>query len=482
VWSLTGALVVAVAVAALPRGASADDDDAKVSETRCPLGKGNKPGKIITTTEAQACGSGGCTQIQTEELLDGAGKTLIAWSDDIGGDFEPPSSLSFACKGGAVVISDDKGDLLTLSYEVAAHKLRLPPSIHKQIEDAWRAPPARGAAVADRDRLSLALGSLSPPGPNTVVAYEGAPFEVLGLDLELGHSAALLAARDRVEAGAWETAELTINSILSARPPPTATVARRCAALVDRLAALRRQSAPVTVADSHRIGTVPTAPPTPVTSDGPPTIFWRGDSLCVAQEDHKPPTEMRCLDPRTRKWAAREPLQRPRSSGEHLRSTSYPNVTRCEGTWIVQTSVPENDEETACGGGPGENDEELVGVVDGDAMLLANGGGFRLNRAPTKTETLTTKRANALVATTAGSLVLGNGCCRFLADGRVARLAKDSDEQRWPILGPPPKDQRWSQAPLASPSQAWAVAFSQNKTTSQGAVTLWLVRLTTPGR
>jgi hypothetical protein len=360
---------------------------------------------------------------------------------------------------------------LKLAYDAGAHQLRLPPTVRKLVEDGWRARPARGDAATARESLSDALNALIPGQPSPA---EPPPFEILGLDAELAQSLSLLVARDNVEAGAWESAEKIIDQAVPTKPPPTGVVAQRRGMVTARLAALRRQSAPVVVAKRTRIGTVLAAPTTPVDTDEAPTLFWRGDSLCVGQEDHKPPTEMRCLDAATRKWAAREPIEKPRSSGERLRSMSFPNVTRCEGTWVVQKTVPEKGE-SPCYDGAGEDAEALVGVVDGDGMLLAGDLGLYVNRGPKKSEALTTKQANALLAKSAGSLVLGNGCCRFLGDGRVARMAKDADERRWAILGPPPEGQPWYRMPLVSPSQKWAIAFS--KANAAPAITLWLLSL-----
>src|SRR5262249_41135990 len=151
-------------------------------------------------------------------------------------------------------------------------------------------------------------------------------------------------------------------------------------------------------------------------------------------------------------------------------------VDRCEGTWVVQKTVPENDQ-IPCYDGAGEDEEGLVGVVDGDAMLLASDAGLSVNRGPKKTEGLSAKKASARIAGSAGWLVVGDGCCRFLSDGRLTRFEKQSAERRWPILGPPPEGQFWQSAPLASPSQRWAVAFS--KPNASTTVTLWLLRLTT---
>src|SRR5262249_35530683 len=161
--------------------------------------------------------------------------------------------------------------------------------------------------------------------------------------------------------------------------------------------ALRRQSVPVVASARRRIGTTVSLLFNPLDADFPPGIFWRKGSVCVAQEDHKPPTEMRCLDPATRRWAPREPLDKPRSSGWSLRRIDYPEVTRCYGRFIVQRRVPET-EKSVCSGAPGENDAALVGIVDGDAMLVEDGKGLRLNRGPKKDQKLTWPQAEALLA------------------------------------------------------------------------------------
>jgi hypothetical protein len=169
-------------------------------------------------------------------------------------------------------------------------------------------------------------------------------------------------------------------------------------------------------------------------------------------------------------------LQAPRSTGERLRLESYPHVTRCEGLYVVQKRVPQSGAD-ACRGGPGEDAESLVGVVDGDAMLLATESGLFVNRGPEKNEKLTPRKAAALLPSSGGSWLVGDSCCRFLPDGRVERIGKDAAERRWPILGAPPDGQRWTLTPLASPSQAWAVAFSGPAQGNAPGVTLWLLRL-----
>ncbi|HEY6477249.1 MAG TPA: hypothetical protein VI456_11760 [Polyangia bacterium] len=462
-------------LATIPRPVAADDDAPVVTEAPCPLGKPPQAGKLVTTVEKEACGSGGCTQARTRKLADADGTTLIRWSDDVSGDFEQPSPLAIDCRAGAVVVKDEKGDVLTLSYDVGAHRLRLPSSIRRQVEGGWHAPPASGPAAIARARLADVLDALvaQPENPD-----DPPPSTVVDLDSELVQSHWLLVARDRLRAGDWESAETILNAVPT-KPPLTPVVAQRRRVVTEALAALRTQTTPVVASDRRRVGTVPSRPTTPLVADAVPNLFWRNDSLCVAQGDHAPPIEMRCLDAATHKWGTREPLQKPRSSGEHLRSMIFGNVTRCDGVFVVQKTVPKSDQDS-CTGGPGEDAGQLVGVVDGDAMLLATPGAprMRINRGPEKSKGLTAQEADALLASSAGSLVLGGACCRFVDEARIARLDDKNGEHQWPILGPPPKGQQWSGPPLVSPSQSWVIAFSTAATTPP--VTLWLFRLSAP--
>jgi hypothetical protein len=456
--------------AAFPRAAGAQvDGEPTVEKEKCPLGKGRAV-HVVTTTDPESCGSGGCGQSQAITVEDRGGRVLLGLGNELG-DFSDAPDLGIACEAGGVEVTDAKGTVVAFKYVPAKQQLALPAAVRDRIEAGWRQPAATGDAADERVRLGEALGRVLPAQGTT---------EVAGLDVELVRSLRLLEARDKIEAGAWESGEGVLNSVMNATPPPTPAtpLARRAAALAARLAALREKSAPLVVTEHHRIGTTLKRPVLPL--DGKPTVFWRGDAVCVAQEDADPPKAMRCLDAPTRRWATREPMQVPRSSGDHLRTTTYPNVDRCEGIYVMQATVPDDpNDRPACNGGPGEPEADLVAVVDGDAMVLANNQGVRVNRAPGKTEALTTEQALALIRTSAGTLLAGNGCCRFVDDGRLVRLAQDSAEHRWEVRGPPPKDQNWASEPLVSPSQDFAVVMSQNRGQPLTAgVTLWLLRLT----
>ena len=79
----------------------------------------------------------------------------------------------------------------------------------------------------------------------------------------------------------------------------------------------------------------------------------------------------------------------------------------------------------------------------------------------------------------AGTLLIGQGCCRFEDAGGVSRIDTDG-EKTWPVLGPPPpgKGKVWLGPALASPDQRWAVA--QTYVEEEKKLALWLFRLSPP--
>jgi len=463
-------LTLVALLLAAPRGATADDDDddkpAKSDTSACLLGKAEK-GTIVTETSRETCGSGGCSSEESVVVYDAKENALIGVNNQEG-DFDHGPSFAIDCDGGAVRVDGNKVSV-TFTYDEKRRRLQFPAAVRKKIERA-RAAPAKGEEAAGRERLAELLEAVvdKPPAPNEV---PGTPID--GVDYAAVQSLWVSVARDKIEAGDWDAGEATVLSRLTPPPPLPPQVAGQLAALRARLVILRRDAVPIAVTARNRIGSTLGWPSSPLDPDFTPGIFWRNGSICVAQEDRKPATEMRCLDPETRKWAPREPLDKPRSSGEKLRWLSYPNVDRCFGDYVVQKSVPES-QKSVCGGAPGEERGALVAVVDGDALLLESGPGLRLNRGPKKNQSqnVTWQQAAALLPTSAGTYLAGDGCCRFLPDGRLARLGKS--EKRWDIRGDPPKGQHWTGVPLVSPAQTWAVAFSKG---DAPAVTLWLLGL-----
>jgi len=454
-----------------PAGAAADDDDdddpdapEKVDTVECLLGKGAK-GKLETTTDRESCGSGGCSQDETVVVYDAKGDALIG-VENRSGDFENPPEFTIDCHDGAVEVKGS-GVAVTFSYDAPQRRLRLPAALGKTIEQA-RGAIAKGDKAAARERLAELLDEVvpKPPEPNH---WPGTP--ILGVDRDQVQSLWLSVMRDKIEAGQWAKGEAMLWRVPDA-PPPAPAVARQRQALVGRLAALRKKSVPIVAAARRRIGTTLNLLFDPLAAELPPGIFWRKESLCVAQEDHKPPTEMRCFDPATRRWAPREPLDKPRGSGEALRRIDYPEIYRCYGRFIVQKTVPETDKSICSSDAPGENDEALVAIVDGDALLVEDGKGLRLNRGPKNNQNLSWPQAAALLETSGGTYLAGDGCCRFLPDGRLARLG--NSEQSWELRGDPPPGERWAGLPLVSPSQRWAVLISKGEAP---ATTVWLLGL-----
>jgi len=458
-----------VVLLAGPGVARADDDDdedkpARSETSACLLGKAEK-GTLETETSRETCGSGGCSSEESSVVYDAKGTALLGITNQEG-DFDHGPSFAIACDGGQVEVSGT-GVSVKFSYDEKRRRLQIAGAVRKQIDRA-RGAPAKGDAAAARERLAELLEAVvdKPPAPNEI---PGTP--IGGVDYAAVQSLWVAVARDKTEAGDWAGGEQTIVTRLTPPPPLAPPVARQMTALRARLAVLRRDSVPIAVTARNRIGSTLGWPSSPLDPDFTPGIFWRNGSICVAQEDHKPPTEMRCLDPETRKWAPRAPLEKPRSSGEKLRWLSYPNVDRCFGDYVVQKSVPET-QKSVCGGAPGEEREVLVAVVDGDALLLESGPGLRVNRGPKKNQNVSWQQAAALLPSSAGTYLVGEGCCRFLPDGRIARLGKH--DKSWEIRGEPPKGQHWTGVPLVSPAQTWAVAFSKG---DAPAVTLWLLRL-----
>jgi hypothetical protein len=474
-------LVVVALLAASAAAAGEDDDDGddaddwdkpeRVDEHECPLGT-LKPvkGTLEVVVGRESCGSMGCSNEQYETVHDADGEALIGVHNREG-DFEGPPLISLDCDAGKVEAKRESVRV-SFSYDAKRRALQLPPALRKQIARA-RVARAKGGAADERALLAELLEGVVDPPRKPDEAPSGRP--ILGVDYTDVQALWLAVVRDEIDAGDWTAAEETLQKHVTGThlPPLPPAIAREHAAVQARWAALRRQSAPVVVTARHRIGSTLAWPYTALDVGFPPGIFWRKGSFCVAQEDRKPPVEMRCLDPVTRKWAPREPLDKPRGGGETLRSIHYAAVDQCDGDFVVQQSVPET-EKTVCGGAPGEDDKTLVAVVDGDALMVESGYGLRLNRGPKKNQTLTWTQAAALFESSAGTYLAGNGCCRFLADGdgRLARLGDHA--KRWEVRGAPPDGERWMGTPLVSPSQDWAVAFSHGKAP---ATTLWLLRL-----
>lgn len=465
------ALVAALAAVAhgAPGGDEGDDEDDSGTRTErepCALGRGARA-VLVTETERETCGSGGCGQTYTVRIEGAKGELWLGVQNELG-DFAQRDPLEVRCDGrGVLVRTDGVADApeLRFRYDRASRGLRLTPETAAGVEANWRAAPVTDKAELARRKTLVAL--LEAVLPDSVSATDEAPSPA-GVRQPLVDAARLVVARDEFNAGDWESAERDLGLV-----SPNAS---RRQELVAAVASARTRTRPLILSAQRRLGTTSKLPVTPLFPDAAPTLFWRGDELCVAQEDTVPPARMRCYAPAGHGWGSAMPLALPESSGQNLRSMSYAHVSRCEGLFVAQKRVPETG--TACADGFGVDADQLVGVVERDAMVLLGSSpkmsGLSVNRGPDRDQSLTAVEASAVIRSSAGSRVLGDGCCFLAPDHRVG-LLNGNDEQRWSVLPEPPPGERWSGGELVSPNQRWVVAGSVAG--SGGKTTLWLFRV-----
>ncbi len=470
---LVGTTLVLFAELVSTSRASADDgngteDDAPetvVERESCALGRGVRA-EIVTETERESCGSGGCGQTQTISVEGPNGEVWLSLQNELG-DFGERPPFEVACEGERVHVRVEGGTgtpELRFRLERPRAGLRLLPETSAAIEASFRDAPATDEAeIERRETLAELIEAVLPASGDGPESPPGS------LGHALRDAARLLIARDRLHAGAWESAEHELESV-------PAGAARR-AELVAALALARSRTQPLALSGKRRLGTMSALPITPLFPDAQPTLFWQRDELCVAQEDASPPRRMRCYSPARGRWGSAVRLTVPESSGQNLRSMFYGNVMRCNGFFVAQKRVPDTGS-TPCAGGFGEDDDALVGVVEHDAMIVVGSppgmSGLHVNRGPKADRALTSAEAAALLRSSAGSLVLGDGCCFLARDGRVGRL-DGTDEQRWDVLGEPPPGERWSGSELVSPDQRWLVVASMAG--ASGPFTLWSFRV-----
>jgi len=460
------ALVTARSAAQAAPPGDGDEDESGTQKDREPCAlAGGVNGTLVTETERQQCGSGGCGQSEWLSIEGSNGEVWLSVQNELG-DFAERAPFEVSCDGGSVHVRPEDGGALELRFvfDRASGELRLAPEISAAVKASWRrAAVTDTAEITHRQTVVQLLEAVLPTPASPADATLA-----FGIGRSFLDSVRLLVVRDELKAGAWEAAERDLGSVSAGAP--------RRKELVAALAAERSRTQPITLSSKRRLGTFSKAPATPLTPDEIPALFWRDDEVCVTQEDSTPPARMRCFSPAKRSWDSAVPLQVPDSGGQNLRGMGFPNVLRCDGFFVAQKRVPETG--TPCADGFGVEVDALVGVVEHDAMLLAGSppsfAGLTVNRGPDRDQPLTAAQAAALVRTSAGSLVLGDGCCFLAADGRVARL-KGRPDQRWNVLGEPPPGEQWSGTTLVSPDQRWLVVGSSP--TAGGRTTLWLSRV-----
>ncbi|OJH38891.1 hypothetical protein BON30_21985 [Cystobacter ferrugineus] len=234
--------------------------------------------------------------------------------------------------------------------------------------------------------------------------------------------------------------------------------------LVREVKQARERSQPWRAIEPHRVGELRWPSRLPPFKES--TLFWRGPSLCVQQEDETPdgtsPKTMRCLDPAERQWSEPQVLPSPSSR------TLYWNEYGC-GAICSEAGVCVPPEERAIGGIP---DQGILSRQEGRWVLTSRG---------MKERTLSPATVNAELAQGPGGPVLGDGRYLLTGEGDSFVPLDDSDRRKWYLLEAPPPEGQWLNA-VVSPDQRWVAVLSGDKhevesSLNPPAVQLWVARL-----
>ena len=487
-WAALPCLLLCLASITRPTPAAATEDDdnddgTQVDTRRCRLAKG-RMGSVDVARQPETCGSGGCGTRTTTTLNDSDGRRLLTMTHDEG-DFDPsPIDVAVRCHAGVIQLaSAGEGGTVALSLRFDSRTGHLRLSGASPEADGWKHLPLTGDEAERREGMGQVLDVVLAGGegdsPNRDATW--VLNQIDGVDHALRDGIWALIARDKIEAGLWTTAEEILDAIIEKDRkdgPPAPAVSRRVIEVRGLLARRRRETMPVRVAERRRIGTTLGPQVLPLDPGQAATMFWRKDELCVIQEDD-PPKAMRCYAPEAKRWGAQVPIERPVDDGRGLKSVEIEGrwIDRCVGsnqvTVVLPKDVPE-DKINVCEGYSGVLLDRLLGVVDGGKMLAFDGkDSFTIDHGPAVDAHVDAKKATELVRLSAGSLLVGEGCCVVDRDGRLYRRPSDPTQRSWDLRGHPPKGETWVGAPpLGSPDQHWAVVQSA----TPGRVTLWLIR------
>jgi len=226
---------------------------------------------------------------------------------------------------------------------------------------------------------------------------------------------------------------------------------------------------PIKVTASKRIGRLLSPAVLPFDAGKAPTLFWVGADLCVVQEE-SPARFMRCYATSDGRWKERTALVLPQADGRALRKWIAPNSSICPTGAVVAFTGPQIPVDSC----PIEADA-VLGVVAGPALLLdqrtKKGAPVVARLDHGKSEVSEIPAASAAVGS-AGTRVVGDGCCRLVGPDRLRMLGDHQKE--WSFLGPPPPGQAWREA-VASPDQQWIAV--QASAEGNQAQELWLMKV-----
>lgn len=374
---------------------------------------------------------------------------------------EPPPVLS--CAGGKLTLHWLEQEV---SFELRHGALQLAFADRRRLSRFWPTPAQAARSIEAREALGRVLELVldgvdgrDPPIPG-------------GVDRELTGLVELAATRDHLRAGDFQLADERISSLEHAAPSalPRA-VALHVRELRQELDAARLRTLPFSLGSRRAAGTALHPLEGPTQPGSAPALFFRGSELCVVEvgprsAEAPPDRLMHCFAPGGSPGPS-EPRALPPSSGERLAVRDFDSVAdHCRGL-VVATQRSAPDGPRPCQGVPAQ---DLLAVLDGDAMLAVADGGLELVRSPTAVDEVSPADARALVARSAGTRLFTRTASYFLAGGLVAQVA-GGEEKTWDVLGKPPAGTSWVGTPLVSPDQRWVVAQSGN---GDGPVSLWV--------
>jgi len=427
----------------------------RTSASTVPCALGSESGSL-TRQGREERGAGSFTTIETFIIRDERRRTLLRVEDSV---HESANEHRFdvRCVEGAVIleIAEPAAASVLLAFDQRRRTFTLSPEVTASLKAGWSARPGQSGALAHWTAERGLLEKVE---------------RIAGVDAMA--SANLLVIREQLAAGRWAEADEWLSSGPFAERLP-ALWRGRLRALQDELARLRGGSQPVRLVEPRHIGQMMVSPVTPLDFGVlAPTLFWRSveNDLCAIQ-GAPAAGQMRCYQPDRRNWGAPIPATAPALQGDHAVRRRRPPERSCPGPEFLDF-VP-NDGADPCGGSPVEM---VLALVEGPRLLVETWNGAReaatyAQNVKGEERPLTPSELNALVAASAGTRIVGQGCCVLGPDPSLLHRAGEP-ARTWRALPPDFPPQRWFGTPVASPDQRWVVLTARED--GSKAVGLWI--------
>lgn len=430
-------------------------DETAPTQAPCPLNglRAELQGVHEGSCGRLSCGVGNTVMVREV----GRTKPLLFISSSARHEELPLGPLSVACRGRFIEVQVEDSELLRVPFNPKTRTFAFEPPARALLDAAWKAAPEKEPASRAQVRIRL-LDTVPMLAP------------------ALKDSARLLVARAHLAAGDWASAEDIIESAKADRVHQPQ--------LRRQLDALRAQATALHVVERRKIGHM--APPGFTGVEPNATIFWRGQTLCVGQDDPAPdaprygptdahgkgiypprPRTMRCYELTTQAWGPHEPYAPPSDDPRFAhRCTDRDSPWRDLGPINLPCHVPENAHAQQWVSG------RLAGV-QGPALIyreLPPSGEATLRFLDAAgSRTVTREEVTRMLLDGPGSKLLADA--EFVLSGSWA-ARWDRPQQAWPLDTP---EHDWSGI-LTSPDQRWIAAIAASPTPGT-LPELWLVRV-----